>query len=66
MEPLLSTASNPVKASAGRAGARRRWAGRERRVIRLAELEPEEAEVIRALLRLKAAREAAQQSTEAA
>ena len=48
---------DPVKVRAGRAGAIRRWAGHERRVVRLASLLPEERAVITALLALKRARE---------
>jgi hypothetical protein len=40
------------------AGAARRWDGHIPVVVRLAELEPEEADVVRALLRLRARREA--------
>ena len=45
--------------------ALRRWSGQERRVVRLSELRPEEADVVRALLRLKAARDAQEKAPEA-
>jgi hypothetical protein len=48
---------NPVKVRAGTLGAQKRWRGHVPAIVRLADLLPEEAEVVRALLRLKAARE---------
>lgn len=50
-------AKDPRFVESGRRGATKRWSDpANRRVVRLSELEPEEADVVRALLALKARR----------
>ena len=47
---------DPHKVRAGALGAKKRWRNHVPSVVRLADLRPEEAEVVRALLRLVATR----------
>lgn len=46
----LAPAKDPVKQRAGSIGAAKRWAGHERRVVRMAELPEPERRVILALI----------------
>jgi hypothetical protein len=57
MSEAVSDFRDPKKVASGRLGAARRWSDPgNRRIVRLADLSHEEAEVVRALLRLRAAR----------
>jgi len=57
MPEAVLDSRDPAKVRAGALGAAKRWGNpANRRIIRMAELEPEEQAVIRSLLALKARR----------
>lgn len=62
----MANDKNPVKQRAGALGAAKRWVPENRRVVRLADLDADEAAIIRSLLSLKARRTQADEPKAAA